>query len=102
MKFYLISDNTDTCTGMRLAGIEGIVAHEKEEVLSALEGAVKDESIGIVLITAHLVELCPEMIYDLKLNFHRPLIVEIPDRHGNGRTKDSISRYVREAIGVKI
>jgi len=102
LKFYLISDNTDTCTGMRLAGIEGVVAHEKEEVQSALEYAVKDENIGIVLITAHLVELCPEMIYDLKLNCHRPLIVEIPDRHGNGRAKDSISRYVREAIGVKI
>lgn len=102
MKFYLISDNTDTCTGMRLAGIEGVVAHKTEEVQSALNGAVKDESIGVVLITAHLVELCPELIYDLKLNCRRPLIVEIPDRHGNGRAKDSISRYVREAIGVKI
>ena len=38
----------------------------------------------------------------MKLNQKRPLIVEIPDRHGNGRTKDSITRYVREAIGVKI
>ena len=28
--------------------------------------------------------------------------VEIPDRHGNGRTKDSITKYVRDAIGVKI
>ena len=27
MKFYLISDNMDTLTGMRLAGIEGEVAH---------------------------------------------------------------------------
>ena len=31
-----------------------------------------------------------------------PLIVEIPDRHGGGRAKDSITRYVREAIGIKI
>ena len=38
----------------------------------------------------------------LKLNRSRPLIVEIPDRHGNGRAKDSITRYVREAIGIKI
>ena len=49
-----------------------------------------------------LLQLCPEMIYDLKLKAKRPLIVEIPDRHGNGRTKDSITRYVREAIGIKI
>ena len=30
MKFYLISDNIDTQIGMRLAGIEGIVLHEKK------------------------------------------------------------------------
>lgn len=27
MKMYVISDNVDTRTGMRLAGIEGCVAH---------------------------------------------------------------------------
>ena len=37
MKFYLISDNTDTLMGMRLAGIEGVVAHEEDEVISVLE-----------------------------------------------------------------
>ena len=29
MKMYLISDNIDTYTGMRLAGVEGAVVHEK-------------------------------------------------------------------------
>ena len=33
MKMYLISDNTDTLTGMRLAGVSGIVIHEREELL---------------------------------------------------------------------
>ena len=28
MKMYLISDNIDTYTGMRLAGVEGAVVHE--------------------------------------------------------------------------
>ena len=36
MRFYLISDNIDTMVGMRLAGIEGIVVHEEEEVQKAL------------------------------------------------------------------
>lgn len=102
MRFYLISDNNDTLVGMRLAGIEGIVVHEKEEVRAALLKAMEDREIGIVLITEKLVGLCPDLVYDLKLNQNRPLIVEIPDRHGSGRGKDSITRYVREAIGVKI
>lgn len=32
MKMYLISDNVDTLTGMRLAGVDGIVVHERDEL----------------------------------------------------------------------
>lgn len=31
MKMYLISDNIDTYTGMRLAGVEGVIIHEKQQ-----------------------------------------------------------------------
>lgn len=101
MRFYLISDNVDTQVGMRLAGIEGVVVHTAQEVQKALDYAVNQEDIAVVLITETLLSLCPTMVYDIKLNMRRPLIVEIPDRHGNGCTKDTITRYVREAIGVK-
>ena len=30
MKMYLISDNVDTLTGMRLAGVEGVVVHGRK------------------------------------------------------------------------
>ena len=102
MRFYLISDNTDTLVGMRLAGITGVLVHEKEEVQQALTDAMDKDDIAVILMTERLVSLCPDLIYDLKLNRQRPLIVEIPDRHGNGRAKDSITKYVRDAIGVKI
>lgn len=102
MRFYLISDNVDTQLGMRLAGIEGVVVHEESEVRKSLQEAMDTEDIAIVLMTERLVSLCPELIYDLKLNRSRPLIVEIPDRHGNGRTKDSITKYVQDAIGIKL
>ena len=36
MKMYLISDNVDTYTGMRLAGVDGIVVHEQDELKQAL------------------------------------------------------------------
>ncbi|HCW72656.1 MAG TPA: ATP synthase subunit F, partial [Clostridiaceae bacterium] len=67
MKFFLISDNIDTQMGMRLAGIEGVVVHERREVLRALEKAMHDEEIAIVLITTKLIETCPEVISELKL-----------------------------------
>ena len=102
MKYYLISDNVDTLVGMRLAGIDGVLAHEEPEVKKALEQAIRMPDVAVILMTERLVSLCPDIVYDLKLTRTRPLIVEIPDRHGNGRAKDSIPRYVREAIGVKI
>ena len=40
MKMFLISDNIDTYTGMRLAGVEGVVVHEREELRRALEDAI--------------------------------------------------------------
>lgn len=102
MRFYVISDNVDTQIGMRLAGIEGVVVHEANEVHKALSDAMEQDDIAVILMTEHLVRLCRDLVDDLKLNRSRPLIVEIPDRHGNGRAKDSITRYVREAIGIKI
>ena len=102
MKFYLISDNVDTKMGMRIAGIEGIVASSAEETASALNAAVNDEEIAVVLMTEKLVSLCHDKVYDIKLNRRRPLIVEIPDRHGNSGAIDAISRYVEEAIGIKL
>ena len=102
MKFYLISDNVDTAVGMRFAGVQGVVVHEEEEVRRELTEAMNREDIAVILMTEKLVSLCPDIVYDLKLNRKQPLIVEIPDRHGNGRTKDSITKYVQDAIGVKL
>jgi V/A-type H+-transporting ATPase subunit F len=99
---YLISDNIDTKTGMRLAGVDGVVVHELEEVKNALSSALKNTDIGIILITEKLGKLIEDEIKDIKLNYQIPLIVEIPDRHGTGRTPDSITKYVREAIGLRI
>lgn len=102
MKFFLISDNIDTQMGMRLAGVEGVVVHDVKGVQDALTAASADETIGIVLMTQKLTDMCHDLVYDIKLNRRRPLIVEIPDRHGYGNIGDSIEKYVSEAIGIKI
>lgn len=102
MKMYLISDNVDTQIGMRLAGIEGCVVHEADEVRRELEAVVKRDDIAIVLLTEKLGNLVPEYIRELKLKLTNMLIVEIPDRHGSRDIADSINRHVREAVGLKL
>ena len=74
---YLISDNVDTLTGMRLA-------------------------VGIILLTERLGREFPELLDEIKLERSMPLLIEIPDRHGTGRKKDFITSYVTEAIGLKL
>ncbi|MCL2083073.1 MAG: V-type ATP synthase subunit F [Oscillospiraceae bacterium] len=103
MKYFCIADNNDTLTGLRMAGIEGIVAHTHKEVGAAIEGCVHNPEIGVLLITERLAALAPDLMDSLKQNSTgHTLVVEIPDRHGTGRTPDSITRYIRESIGINV
>ena len=102
MKMFLISDNTDTYTGMRLAGVEGVVVHGKDELQAALDRVLADKEIGIVLLTEKISRDFPEVVNRLKLDYKVPLFVEIPDRHGTGRKPNFITDYVNEAIGLKL
>ena len=85
MKMFLISDNKDTYTGMRLAGVEGVVVHERQELKEALDAVIKDKDVGIVLLTEKFGREFPDLIDHVKLNRRIPLLIEIPDRHGTGR-----------------
>ena len=84
MKMYLISDNIDTCTGMRLAGIEGAVVHEKEELKAELNRAMADKDIAVVVLTEKFGQEFPEVIAEARQGRSLPLLIEIPDRHGIG------------------
>ncbi len=102
MRMFLISDNVDTYTGMRLAGVDGVVIHSKKHLKQQLDQAIADKTIGVLLITEKFSREFPDIINDVKLNRKLPLIVEIPDRHGTGRKPDFITSYVNEAIGIKL
>lgn len=102
MKIYLICDNTDTLVGMKLAGIEGVIVHEREEFTEAVNKVLGDKDIGILLINENLCSLDSELINNIKLKYSKPLIVEVPDRHGSGRAEDFITSYVKDAIGINI
>ena len=102
MTMYVISDNSDTYMGLRLSGVDGEVVHTENELKKAVEKALSDNGIGILLINGSLASLCPELINEIKMKRSTPLVVEIPDRHGSGRSEDAISEYIRSAIGIKI
>ena len=102
MKMYLISDNIDTYTGMRLAGIEGSVVHGKNELKEALDHAMADKEVAIIVLTEKFGREYPELIDEVRLSRSLPLLIEIPDRHGTQRGENFITAYVNEAVGLKL
>ena len=102
MKIYLISDNVDTRTGMRLVGVDGAVVHTRDEISEELRYAARDHEIGIVAVTEKLSSMYHDIIEEFISARPLPLVVEIPDRHGTERQKDFLSHYVRQAIGLKM
>lgn len=101
MRSYLICDDKDTLIGMRLAGIEGVIAGTKEEILNEFKKILSDEGIGIVIITENILSMAEEEIMNVKLEREYPLITAIPGRNAE-KKEDYISKYIRESIGIKI
>lgn len=101
MRMYLLSGDEDTVTGMRLAGIEGTVVESREELLAEAQKAEKDPDIGVLLITNTLGQLYADSIVDIKKN-SKILVTQVPDMLNPSSAGDSVTRYVRNAIGVNV
>ena len=102
MRCFLISDNSDSLMGMRLAGVEGVIVHNRGEALSALQAAAKREDIAVVLLTEIAAGLCGDAVEQYKERGGVPLLTVIPDRHGSADMTASISRYLAETVGIHI
>lgn len=101
MRMYLLSSDEDTVTGMRLAGIEGTVVKSEEELLSEAKKAESNPDIGILLVTNTLGQLYADCIVDIKKK-SKILVTQVPDMLNPSAAGDSITRYVRNAIGVNV
>jgi len=101
MKSFLISDDQDTLLGMRLAGIKGVMALNKEEVLRELEKITADKEVKIIIITETVLAMAESEITEFKMKKDDLLVVEIPNRFGPTKG-DYITKYIRESIGLRI
>lgn len=102
MKSYLISDNKDTWVGMRLAGINGVIVHNREDALKEIREKIEDKSIGIIILTEKIVDLTKDEVMELKLKCNKPLIIEIPGPKGSIRETNQINNYIKNSVGIRI
>ncbi len=78
MEVICISDNLETAIGLRFSGINTVVINNREEINNYLETIIKENKIGIVVVTKKIYELCKEKIEQIRNNSKLPLIVNIP------------------------
>ena len=101
MKMFLFSADEDTLTGLRLAGVEGMLISDGEALLQNAQDVSKRGDVGILLVTRSLSLQFPQEILQLKKN-QSLLVTEIPDMAHLTTESDSITRYVRDAIGISV
>ncbi|MCM1365007.1 MAG: V-type ATP synthase subunit F [Faecalibacterium sp.] len=101
MRMYLLSSDEDTLTGMRLAGIDGRLIKNEQEFVETAEEIQASADIGILLVAVTLGEQYPEQVLELKKK-SKILVTQIPDMLHPTVSGDSITRYVRDAIGISV
>lgn len=101
MKTYLISENTDTLVGFRLAGIQGYYLSKEDEIVEKLRSLAKMKDTGMIIVTQTIAKMVSEEILKLKLAKEFPLVVEVPNSDMSIQ-EDAVLKYIKEAIGLKI
>ena len=98
----LVIGSEDAVWGFALTGVRGKIVKTRQELLQALEPAMADESLGIVLITEDVADLARSRVDMLKVRSTIPLLVEIPGPTGPSPDRPPLSDVIRRTIGVKI
>lgn len=98
----LVIGSAPAVWGFSLAGVQGQIVTTGDELICAVDDALKTPDIGIVLITSKVVDLARERITNLMARSELPLIVEIVGPEGPSSDRLSINEMLRRMIGVRL
>ena len=101
MDFYVIGDR-ETVLGLRLAGVEGCVAGDRDSALAALRNSMTRKNTGVVLVTEQLAAQMREEVDAHVFGAGTPLLLEIPGAEGASPSRPAIGDIVRKATGISL
>ena len=101
MKFYCIADE-DTVRGLRLAGVEGRTVTSAQEASAALDAAVAEQDVGLIILTQDVAAGIRSQIEAHRLAREQPLIVEIPGPTGPLPGHLGLHQIVQAAAGISV
>ncbi len=96
---FLISDNTETLTGLKLAGVGGVIVSTREQLTDTLNDVIGSGEYAIILYTGKLREIAGDILSEQTESNKHIIFYEIPDKDGYDSTS-SISDFVKSSIGV--
>ncbi len=98
----LVIGNQDAVLGFALTGVYGHTVSTAKELRQALDDAVADHDVGIILVTEDVADLDRPRVEKLMMRSAIPLVVELPGPSGPNPDRPTLSEIVRRTIGVKI
>jgi V/A-type H+-transporting ATPase subunit F len=101
MKLKVIGSQ-DAVWGFALVGVSGQIVTTTEELLHALDEALNDKEIGILLVTEDVTDLARQRVDTLKMHSIVPLVVEIPGPKGPAPDHPTVADVVQKTTGVRI
>jgi V/A-type H+-transporting ATPase subunit F len=101
MKAYVICDNLDTLTGLRLVGIEGEIV-KPAEFEPAFKRVIADKSIGILYLSPSLIESNQDLVNDVRFNQATPLITSVLGANEYQNATNTIAETIQHAIGIQL
>ncbi len=99
MKSLLLTASNDARLGFRLAGIESQIISDGQELLAAVDKAIANPDIALILITSEVADSVRQQLLDIKLKTKNTSILLIPEPHSD--FSNHIEQYVNQAIGIK-
>jgi V/A-type H+/Na+-transporting ATPase subunit F len=88
--------------GFALTGVGGVVVETSEALKQALDAALADSSIGIVLVTEDVARMARALVDDLMMQSELPLVVELPGPGDMSQSRPSIGETLHRMLGVEI
>ncbi len=98
----MVIGHQDAVRGFALVGVEGQIATTGETVDQALDAALNDKSLGIILVTEEAAALARQRMDHLTAHSTIPLVVEIPGPDGAQTDRPALGEIIRRTTGVRI
>lgn len=88
--------------GFRYAGLDGSVVESPEQARRVFREIVKDENVGVIIMTERAAETIGEEVTRIMYQSVRPVIVRIPGPEGPSPTRRRLEDLIQEAVGIKL